>query len=424
MKQAILSFKKFILIYKNMKRIDRYNEYLLEKEFKSIVASILLITEVQTGANTFEWDLREPKRVYNFKDKEEFEIGDTIEFDMEQKKKLKDYIDFIKNKTSKFVDYIREPDADLPSFDLPTQSLKELLKKLVSSAPSKEEAMKKVKEYFDKFVAELKSLPYEIKKSLLKKFLYVFIAFIPIGNLITDVSIKQEPVLKEVMADNNRESISDVIDKEAAEKNNAKFANFERAQHLVKTVEAGYSSDRNDTGNWIDVPGGGQRFIGTNHGISAPVLAQYFKDKGINRLISKQDMMDLKYETALEIYKKDYWNAAGLSNFKSQSIANVLYDECVNQGVGAALSDAKKSMESMGHEADEIGSWKEFHKELTPKVNKMSTKEKKELFNQIKAERLERYEAADTWEDHGRGWTDRLNDIAFEDGGENQSDIA
>ena len=71
------------------------------------------------------------------------------------------------------------------SFDLPTQSLKELLKKLVSSAPSKEEAMKKVKEYFDKFVAELKSLPYEIKKSLLKKFLYVFIAFIPIGNLIT-----------------------------------------------------------------------------------------------------------------------------------------------------------------------------------------------------------------------------------------------
>ena len=135
-------------------------------------------------------------------------------------------------------------------------------------------------------------------------------------------------------------------------------------------------------------------------------------------------MMDLEYETALEIYKKDYWNAARLSNFKSQSIANVLYDECVNQGVGAALSDVKKSMQNMGHETDEIGSWKEFHKELTPKVNKMSTKEKKELFNQIKTERLERYEGADTWEDHGEGWQNRLNDIAFEDGGENQSDVA
>ena len=408
-----------------MKRIDRYNEHLLEREFKSIVASILLIAENQTGPNTFEWDLtkEEPKRTFNFKDKKEFDLGDTIVFDMEQKKKLKDYIDFVKNKASKFVDYIREPDVDLPSFDLPTHSLKELLKKLVSMAPSKEEAMKKVKEYFDKFILELKSLPYEIKKSLLKKFIGVFILFIPLSNLVTDFSIKQEPVLKEVVSETNQESIPDEIDKEA-EKKNPNFANFERAQHLVKTVEAGYSSDRKDTGNWIDVPGGGQRFIGTNHGISAPVLAQYFKDKGINRLISKQDMMDLEYETALEIYKKDYWNAAGLSNFKSQSIANVLYDECVNQGVGAALSDVKKSMENMGHETDEIGSWKDFHKELTPKVNKMSTKEKKELFNQIKAERLERYEGADTWEDHGEGWQNRLNDIAFEDGGENQSDVA
>lgn len=407
-----------------MKRIDRYNEHLLEREFKSIVASILLIAENQTGPNTFEWDLREPKKTFNIKDKKQFDVGDTIVFDMEQKKKLKDYIDFVKNKTNKFVNYIREPDADLPSFEMPTQSLKELLKKLVSMAPSKEEAMKKVKEYFDKFIFELKSLPYEIKKRLLKKFIGVFILFIPLSNLVTDISIKQEPVLKEVVAETKQEPMPDEIDKEETEKSDSKFANFERAQHLVKTVEAGYSSDRNDTGNWIDVPGGGQRFIGTNHGISAPVLAQYFKDKGINRLISKQDMMDLKYETALEIYKKDYWNAAGLSNFKSQSIANVLYDECVNQGVGAALSDAKKSMENMGHKADEIGSWKEFHEELTPKVNKMSTKEKKELFNQIKAERLERYEGADTWEDHGRGWTDRLNDIAFEDGGENQSDIA
>ena len=232
-----------------------------------------------------------------------------------------------------------------------------------------------------------------------------------------------EPVLKEVVAEVNQESIPDEIDKEVVDKN-SKFASFERAQHLVKMAEAGYSSDRNDTGNWINVPGGGQRFIGTNHGISAPVLAQYFKDKGINRLISKQDMMDLEYETALEIYKKDYWNAARLSNFKSQSIANVLYDECVNQGVGAALSDVKKSMQNMGHETDEIGSWKEFHKELTPKVNKMSTKEKKELFNQIKTERLERYEGADTWEEHGEGWQNRLNDIAFEDDGENQSDVA
>jgi len=410
-----------------MRKIDRYNDYLLEKEFNSIVAEIFRIVENQTGPNTFEWDLtkEEPKRTFNFKDKEEFELGDTIVFDMEQKKKLKDYINFVKSKASRFVDYIKEPDADLPSFDLPTHSLRDLLKKMVSMAPSKEEAMRKVKEYFDKFVSELKSLPYEIKKGLLKKFIGVFIVFIPLSNLVTDFSIKQEPVLKEVVSEIDQKSNVEEIapDKETEEKE-FKSAKFEIAQNLVKTAEAGYSSDRNDTGNWIDVPGGGQRFIGTNHGISAPVLAQYFRDKGINRLISKQDMMDLKYETALEIYKKDYWNAAGLGNFKSQSIANVLYDECVNQGVGAALSDVKKSMENMGHNTDEIGNWEEFHKEITPKVNKMSTKETKKLFQEIKEVRLERYEAADTWDDHGDGWTKRLNDLAFEDGGENQSDIA
>ena len=212
-----------------MKRIDRYNEHLLEREFKSIVASILLIAENQTGPNTFEWDLtkEEPKRTFNFKDKKEFDLGDTIVFDMEQKKKLKDYIDFVKNKASKFVDYIREPDVDLPSFDLPTHSLKELLKKLVSMAPSKEDAMKKVKEYFEKFILELKSLPYEIKKRLLKKFIVVFILFIPLSNLVTDFSIKQEPVLKEVVAEVNQESIPVEIDKEVVDKK-SKFASFEQ----------------------------------------------------------------------------------------------------------------------------------------------------------------------------------------------------
>jgi lysozyme family protein len=410
-----------------MRKIERYNDYLIEKQFNSIIAEIFRIVENQTGPNTFEWDLRKetPNRTFNFKDKEEFEVGDTIVFDMEQKKKLKDYIDFVKSKTNKFINYIREPDADLPSFDIPVSSLKDLLKKMVSMAPTKEEAMAKVKEYFDKFVSELKSLPHDVKKSLLKKFLRIFILFIPISNLITDLSIQQEPVLKEVIAEVDQEPTLEIEPEKFVDKSNSKSAVFQRAQKLVKTVEAGYSKDRKDTGNWIDVPGGGQRFIGTNHGISAPVLAQYFKDRGINRLITKEDMMALKYETALEIYKKDYWDAAGLSNFKSQSIANVLYDECVNQGVGAALSDMKKSMEEMGHDTDEIGTWKEFHKELTPKVNTMSTKEKKKLFDQIKVERLDRYEQADTWEDHGDGWTKRLNDIAFEDGDvENQSDIA
>ena len=50
------------------------------------------------------------------------------------------------------------------------------------------------------------------------------------------------------------------------------MASFDVAQSQVKEVEAGYSDDRKDTGNWIEIKGIGKRFIGTNHGISAPIF--------------------------------------------------------------------------------------------------------------------------------------------------------
>ena len=79
-------------------------------------------------------------------------------------------------------------------------------------------SISRAKEYFEKFILELKSLPYEIKKRLLKKFIVVFILFIPLSNLVTDFSIKQEPVLKEVVAEVNQESIPVEIDKEVVDK--------------------------------------------------------------------------------------------------------------------------------------------------------------------------------------------------------------
>jgi lysozyme family protein len=391
-------------------KITNYNEFLLEKEFQKILETISIIVESDETINvgdTMEWD-------YQAKAKgTPDESAQEIEWTFEPKSKLQK----MKDKVSDFAGWLREDDPDIDvKFENP-------LTKKLGAFLDKVKDKEKIKEYFLRMLDEIKALPVNVKRKILKKILIVLALYLPLSGIMTNDVIEKEPVVAEVMAEVNKESkpqIEVAPEKRAekeVEKKNSKSASFDRAQKLVKTAEADYSDDRKDTGNWIDVPGGGQRFIGTNHGISAPVLQDYFKDQGINRLITKQDMIDLEYETAKEIYKKDYWDLAGLSNFKSQSIANVLYDECVNQGVGAALTDITKSMENMGHKTDEIGSWKEFHKELTPKVNNMSNKQTRKLFQIIKDVRLERYQGAKTWVDHGVGWTKRIKAIAFEDDG-------
>jgi len=396
-------------------RIEKYQSFMLEIEFEKIAKEIKLLAESAETVNlgdTIEW---------NFNRGEEDVPSPEIEWNFDPKRsKMQSAKDRIKG----FADWLQRGDTESGiGIEHP---LIDKIKAFIEKAKDPE----KIRQYFHKLVDEMKSLPSSIKKDLMKKLTIVAIAYVPLADLITAQDEARSPELKLakkeiVEAGQDREKaaspeISDKTDKESA----GRGATFQKAQHLVKTIEAGYSSDKKDTGNWIEVPGGGMRFIGTNHGISAPVLAQYLKDKGVTRLITKQDMIDLKYETAVEIYKKDYWDAQGLGNFKRQSIANVLYDGCVNQGPGATLDALKKSMERMGHETDGIGSWKEFHEELTPSVNAMPKKESKELFETIKEERLEKYKDANTWEDHGRGWEDRLDKLAFEDGEEETPGIA
>lgn len=396
-------------------RIEKYQSFMLEIEFEKIAKEIKLLAESAETVNlgdTIEW---------NFNRGEEDVPSPEIEWNFDPKRSK---IQSAKDRIKGFADWLQRGDTESGiGIEHP---LIDKIKAFIEKAKDPE----KIRQYFHKLVDEMKALPSSIKKDLMKKLTIVVMAYVPLADLITAQDEARSPELKlakkeivEASQDMEKAASperSDKTDKESA----GRGATFQKAQHLVKTIEAGYSSDKKDTGNWIEVPGGGMRFIGTNHGISAPVLAQYLKDKGVTRLITKQDMMDLKYETAVEIYKKDYWDAQGLGKFKRQSIANVLYDGCVNQGPGATLDALKKSMERMGHETDGIGSWKEFHEELTPSVNAMPKKESKELFETIKEERLEKYKDAGTWEDHGRGWEDRLDKLAFEDGEEETPGIA
>jgi lysozyme family protein len=337
-------------------RINNYKNFFKEREFQSILEEMFYLVESEgrwINDRTIEWDLTGEKEK---EEKREFEW---------------DFTSNLKEVKSPFSPIIRKLKSFLSGLD-------------------KEE----VKLYFNKFVDGIKSFPKTIRKKLILGYMSAFLAFVSLDYLIGDDSNSANslrPTSVEIPFDIKNEIEETVTG----------GVSFDKAQKIVKSVEAGYSDDRGDTGNWIEIPGYGQRFVGTNHGISAPVLAEY-----LGTYPKKEDMMNLSYETALKIYKKNYWNSQNLGLLKNQSLANVLYDGCVNQGIGAMSDILKIIFDDNGIDID--GS--PFAKRNIEKLNKLNPEK---TFNQIKELRLGRYQKAETWERHGEGWTNRLNSIEY-----------
>lgn len=330
--------------------ISSYNEFLLEKEFNLIVENIFRLVEsegVWTSPTTIEWDMTK---------KEDSQTG-------------KDWVDRTIERLTKFV-----------------KSL------------SKE----KVREYFVKLLNKLKPLPELTRRYLITHYTSVFLAVVSLSFLFSyqdDNSVSQD--LTQRAKVENVEKIDPQIEQEVLEL--TKKSSFEEAQNSVKEVEAGFSGDRGDTGNYIEV-NGGKRFLGTNHGISAPVLQKWMRDHGIKRLPTKEDMMNLSYKTAVEIYKKDYWNAQNITDLCNQNVANIVYDGCVNQGIDAMNKIITNALSEQGVK---IKGWC-----FTSKgISKMNSCNQQQLFDSIKKGREQRYKEAATWSKHGEGWMNRLNSI-------------
>jgi lysozyme family protein len=352
--------------------INKFNEFLLEKEFNSILDDIFRIVEdvegKWTSPNTIEWDYSDDNKIDDEKR--------TFEWEIEQKNP-----DFIEKNLNKVKDFINK---------IPKE---------------------KISHYFIKLLNNLKSLPERLRRFLIIHYTSVFLAVASLSTLLSGGEVEKQNKTKENEISNTDTVKTDTIKidpivlKEVKELSNK--SSFHLAQKSVKEVEAGYSDDRGDTGNYIEVPGG-KRFLGTNHGISAPVLHKYLQDKGIKKLPTKEDMKNLSYETALEIYKKDYWDAQNLSEVCNQNIANIIYDGCVNQGVTSMNAIITKSLLEQGYK---IKGWT-FKKENIKKINSCN---QKKLFKSIKKYREERYREARTFNRHGSGWLNRLDGIEYQD---------
>jgi hypothetical protein len=402
-----------------MKRINDYNDFLLEKEFQKIVYEIFKLVEnsptfvwdfqndddkVNVG-DTITWDVNPSKKIDPIKDKKPIEV--EWNFDQKSKyQKFKDKVSELKSKIKTAKDWIQEKDADVDiKFEHPLVNMvKEFLTKLKDK-----EAIKK---YFLKLLEEIKSLPNPVKKKLLIKLSFIFLSYVSVNDLTTPEIIEKEPVMAEVKIELQKDKPQSIKIKKEEEVSKSTGAKFEIAQEGVHKAEGKYTADRDDKGNWSGNIVGKGMLLGTKFGIAAPTLVKYYKDNNLGTP-SQQNMMDLTYEKALEIYKKDYWDAQKLSNFKSQSISNVLYDGCVNQGPGATLTILTKSLEEVDIDSSNVNSWNEFHEKLIDDVNSLSVKKTKKLFHIIKDKRWERYQDGNP--KYIGGWKNRLDDLTFND---------
>lgn len=327
--------------------ISKYNDFILEKDFNNIIDDIFKLVESNgswVGDNKYEWDLS--------KDKEN---------------------DF------KF---------DIKSFN--SDAMLEKLHKFLDRIPKE-----KIKSYFIKIMNVIKNLPTNIRRNLIIGITGVFLTFVGINYLTGTGDIEQG---KMVLNPQSKTELSLSQTTEIINLN--KKSSFDDAQKLVKISEAGYSTDRKDKGNWI-ITKHGRKFIGTNHGISAPILKQY-----LGRTPSKKDMINLSYTDAIDIYKEKYWEDQNLNMFCNQSVANIIYDGCVNQGISGMEKVVKSALiENNVKILGEVFSIKNIRKANSIDQNK--------LFNSIKKFRRERYKEARTYKIHGSGWMNRLDSLYF-----------
>lgn len=253
-----------------------------------------------------------------------------------------------------------------------------------------------IRKYFIKLMNKIKGLPDFLRRNLIITYTSIFLLFSSMNYLVSDksdnISIDGTEIKESSLSS---EFISEII-------NLTKKSSFSDAQKIVKLGEAGYSNDKDDDGNWMNTKEG-RIFIGTNHGISAQTLDNYLK-----RIPTQKDMINLSYTTSLKIYKVIYWMNQNLGTFSNQSVVNIIYDGCVNQGINGMSGILKKAYIENGIKISDVDN--PYNKKWIKKANALN---QKKLFNSIRKFREEKYKKSKTYKIHGSGWMNRLDSISY-----------
>jgi hypothetical protein len=249
-----------------------------------------------------------------------------------------------------------------------------------------------IKKYFKKFTDYVSKLPSKTKKRILLGAISTFLLFASSDDLLSS-----DPEINNLVQASVIGSSKDVdIDVDMSDLKPRK-AEFSKAQEMVKQAEGGYTDDQRDSGNWVD-----GRLVGTNHGISAPELKSH-----LGRTPTKQEMEELSYEDALEIYENKYWKRHNLSHFNNQSVANLVYDGVVNQGQNGMKKVLQKVLSEFGMDVK----LKNIYDVET--IDKMNELDQEKLFNEVWNKRWDRYQGSKNFKLYGNSWKKRLDEFSF-----------
>ncbi len=155
------------------------------------------------------------------------------------------------------------------------------------------------------------------------------------------------------------------------------MASFDTALAFVLRWEGGLHLDPDDPGGL------------TNHGISQQAYP------GV-------DIAALTKERIVELYRKDYWEAARCEEMPAP-MALVMFDSAVNQGVGTAVRCLQRAV---GVKADGL---------LGPATMEAAERTWKRapdlLLRDVCFERLMHYTSLELWKKYRRNWGKRLADV-------------
>lgn len=160
---------------------------------------------------------------------------------------------------------------------------------------------------------------------------------------------------------------------------------FDRCFTILLGNEGGFTKDPKDRGNWTSGKVGEGVLKGTNWGIAALSYPSL-------------DIEHLTQEQAKAIYKRDFWDNIGLDAVDDE-IAFQMFDAAVNHGIRKSIKLAQEALQTT---VDGVVGGKT--RSLILASSDL------EFIIRFNSARLRYYTSISTWNEYGRGWTNRVAD--------------
>lgn len=164
--------------------------------------------------------------------------------------------------------------------------------------------------------------------------------------------------------------------------------NVNEALKIILPLEAGFTLDPDDPGNWTGGRKGVGELKGTNYGISA----MSFPDL---------DIKNLTIADVEPIYREKYWQPCGAS-YATWPLKLFLFDAAINQGVSASIKMAQKVLK-----LQQDGILGRNTKAALAKANRWTA-------TQYMTARAQRYMGTRNYDKYGRGWLNRIFHLTME----------